>query len=105
MPKTFPLFSQTEVTIIHNDKGDSFSCPMLPIADLDKVNELTGQLATTTTNEGYESIRQGMIELAKTVIPAEYHENFARFNLGVMIELIGYLAYGEGSDSDGEKKS
>ena len=104
MSKYFPKLTQTHVWI-EDGSGSGFSCPMLPVSKIGELNEFSEALARIKTiDDGAKAInelakvRDRMVDLAKTVIPEQYHPNLMRLNVPALTELITYLMYGDNDD-------
>lgn len=100
MSKYFPLLNQTHVRIELAD-GKVLNCPMLPVSALADFREITEAFKNADSDEKIVAIRERMVNMAKTVIPSEYHGMLERFPLETLLELLAYLMYG---DRDSEPK-
>ena len=103
MAKYFPKLTQTEVFIQTDGSGGGFNCPMLPVSALSQMDELTERLSTVSDIKEMAAVRRDLIDLCKTVIPEEYHQNLLRLDIQKLAELIGYLMYGDTSNDDQPK--
>jgi hypothetical protein len=109
MAKFFPKLTQTTVFIQTDEKGNGFDCPMLPIGAMNEIDKLSSELRKAADAQDLIAIgdvRKKMIELAKTVIPEQYHENMFRLDVEKCVELLAYLMYGDpnGDDQKPEKE-
>ena len=99
MPKYFPKLKQTHVRIDLDAEGkESISCPMLPVDALPELNACSEALGCADTVEKYMQVKERMIALAQTVLPAEYAKNLPRFQVDKLSELLAYLMYGDSDD-------
>lgn len=104
MPKFFPKLKQTHVRInLSEDGAEGFSCPMLPVGVLPELHACSEALGKADSAAAFEAARMRMVDLAKTVLPAEYAENLPRFPVDRLSELLAYLMYGDDDDQP-EKK-
>lgn len=104
MGKFFPKLSQTHVFIETDTAGNGFNCPMLPVSALSEMNAIFEILQKAGSIDSLESARSRMIELAKTVMPAVYHENLGRLDIPRLTELLAYLMYGDPGNDDQPKE-
>ena len=104
MGKYFPKLMQTHVFIQTDEHGGGFNCPMLPVSELATMQEFSDCLAKVTKIEDMNAVRNRMIDLVKTVMPAAYHENLERFDIPKLTELIAYLMYGDTTNDDQPKE-
>lgn len=100
MGKFFPKLTQTHVYIETDTEGHGFNCPMLPVSALGEMNEIFEVLQQVSSIDSLESSRRRLINLAKTVIPEEYHQNLGRLDIPRLTELIAYLMYGDPGNDD-----
>lgn len=96
MGKYFPKLTQTTVWI--EVQGGGFHCPMLPVSALPELDEISRILSETHTPEEIIAVKNRMVALCKSVIPAEYTANLDRFDCLALSELLAYLMYGDGDD-------
>lgn len=96
MGKYFPKLTQTTVWI--EVQGGGFRCPMLPVSALPELDEISRILSETHTPEEVIAVKNRMVALCKSVIPAEYTANLDRFDCLALSELLAYLMYGDGDD-------
>lgn len=103
MAKYFPKLTQTTVFVQTDDAGNGFECQMLPVSAMNDIDKLSGELAEAASKKdliAIRGIRNRMIDLAKTVIPEQYHENMIRLDVEKCIELLAYLMYGDPNGDD-----
>jgi hypothetical protein len=108
MSKYFPKLTQTEVFIQTDENGGGFNCPMLPVSALSKIEEFSQELKESADKSDIKAIgkiRLKMIELAQTVMPAEYHDSLFRLDIPKCTELLAYLMYGDPENDDQPKKA
>ena len=105
MGRYFPKLTQREVFIQTDEHGGGFNCPMLPVsalAEMDKISERLGKVADVN---GLDAVRNDMIEMIKSVMPSDYHENLVRLDIPKLTELIAYLMYGDSANDDQPKEA
>ena len=103
MAKYFPKLTQTKVFIQTDDAGNGFECQMLPVSAMNDIDRLSEELAKAANKKdlvAIRDIRNKMIDLAKTVIPEQYHENMIRLDVEKCVELLAYLMYGDPNGDD-----
>lgn len=116
--KCFPKLTQTHVRI-EVAGGDSISVPMLPVKALDEFRGIEADLKTArrklkdsakgedadifeTYNKTMAPVKERLVALVSEVMPEEYRANLARFDIPRLLELAGYLMFGD--DDDQPKK-
>ena len=115
--KCFPKLTQTHVRI-EVAGGDSISVPMLPVKALDEFRGIEADLKTARRklkeamgkdedivdmyNKVMLPVKNSLVALVSTVMPEEYRANLARFDIPRLLELAGYLMFGD--DDDQPKK-
>lgn len=103
MGKFFPKLTQTKVFIQTDDNGNGFECDMLPVSAMNDIDALSVKLGTAAEKRDVKaigSIRKQMIDIAKRVIPEQYHENLLRLDVQKCVELLTYLLYGDPNGDD-----
>lgn len=110
MGKFFPKLTQTKVRIDTDENGGGFDCPMLPVSALNDIESFGQKLDAAIKENNLKAIgevKQDMLDLAKTVIPEEYHTNLLRLDIQKCTELLAYLMYGdpEGNDQPKNEKN
>ena len=105
MKKYFPKLTQTHVWIELDQSGNGFNCPMLPICKLSEMEEISQNIGKVSELSELAKYQKQMIELIKTVMPAEYHDNLRRLDIPTLSELIAYLMYGDSENDDVEPES
>lgn len=104
MGKYFPKLTQKQVRIdVAN--GEHIMVDMLPINQIGDLAEISDLFKNSSTQEEYEECRNLLLALVKTVMPEDFHENLARFDVLQLSELAGYLAYGDNDDEAPKEKS
>ena len=104
MSKYFPKLSQTHVFIQTDEQGGGFNCHMLPVSALSTMQDFSECLEKSKSIAETDAVRTRMIDLVKTVMPEEYHENLMRLDILKLSELIQYLMYGDSENDDQPKK-
>ncbi len=105
--KCFPKLNQTHVRI-ELAGGDTISVPMLPVSTLDSYHRISEELKSVKglgNEEGLarlEEIKGELIDIVSTVLP-EFKENLRRFDIRKLVELFGYLLFGDDDDQPKEK--
>lgn len=109
MTKFFAKLNKKTVRIPIED-GKWIDAPLLPIADIGEVDEISKMLETVS-RENVREISSRMIALIKKSLPG-YEEALRRFQLDELAELLALLMYGtnepdreKDAEGDGEKKA
>ena len=97
MSRCFPKLTQTHVWI-EDGSGSGFSCPMLPVSKIGELKECSEKLGSAKTVSEIAEIRDRMVELAKVVMPEQYHAGLLRLDLPTLTKLLAYLMYGDNDD-------
>ena len=97
--KTFPKLTQSSVSLGIGD-GRTINVPMLPISAIGELKTMTADLNQCETTADFQQIRDRMMKLAGSVLPADLTGQLARFQIPQLAELLAYLAYGDPDDND-----
>ena len=103
MGRFFPKLTQTKVFIQTDDAGNGFECDMLPVSAMNDIDILSTDLAEAAEKRDVKAIgeiRKKMIDIAKRVMPEQYHESMLRLDVQKCVELLTYLMYGDPNGDD-----
>ncbi|MBO4620370.1 MAG: hypothetical protein J5654_09705 [Victivallales bacterium] len=99
--KAFEKLTQTHVRI-EVAGGRAVNVPMLPVADVARLDDFGKRLSEAKDAQGINAIREDMVALASTVLPEELQAGIQRLRVDKLAELLAYLMYGDGDDQPEE---